>query len=92
MHLFSDTLCFFKLNPVLGIYQQQQLQQEQQRHSVAECQMTGLVVEQVHGKESTAASSGKSHKPQHPLGDTPTAVIGLPLVTGIEQEGKQINT
>lgn len=67
------------------------LQQKNQRHSIAEKRFHCLVVETFHSNPSPYASANSSRCHQHPFRNAPPMAAGFPFVQTVHGESQHVN-
>lgn len=67
------------------------LQQKNQRHSIAEERFHCLVVETFHSNPSPYASANSSRCHQHPFRNAPPMAAGFPFVQTVHGESQHVN-
>ena len=68
-----------------------EVQEEDERHPVAELIVASLVAEEVHGKEGRRRAAKEGKEEERSLGDTPTVMSSLVFVEAEEKESHKID-
>ena len=67
------------------------MQQEDERHPVAELFVAGLVAEEAHGEEGGWGTTEEGKEDESGFGDAPTVMASLVFVEAVKEEGQEVD-
>ena len=67
------------------------MEEEDERKTVAETGMLGLVMPDFHAEKSTYTATKKGDGDQTGFRDTPFIVAGFPFINAVEEEGNEVD-